>query len=212
MTEFNFFCPLCGSASENFYKNIFYVCINCEGIFKPKHLHLSLENEKARYKEHNNDVEDIRYQNFVSPITNSILQNHLPTDKGLDFGSGTGPVISKVLIDKKYNILQYDPFFCNKPSLLEQEYDYIACCEVIEHFADPKKEFSLLYKLLRNKGKLYCMTYIYRDNIDFSSWFYKHDPTHVFFYKEKTINWIKNYFDLHNVEIHNRLIVFEKSI
>jgi len=31
--------------------------------------------------------------------------------KGLDFGAGTGPVISKVLKDKGYCIAQYDIFF-----------------------------------------------------------------------------------------------------
>lgn len=31
--------------------------------------------EKKRHEKHNNDVIDLRYQNFTSPKTNAILEN-----------------------------------------------------------------------------------------------------------------------------------------
>ena len=145
-------CPLCNSTADIFYefkKQLYFQCVNCRAIFMAENLRPNPESEKSRYEEHINDVNDEGYQRFVSPITEGIMHDFKPGNKGLDFGAGTGPVISKVLKDNGYSILQYDPFFHNHPELLEQKYDYIACCEVIEHFYNPKKEFVLLRKLLR---------------------------------------------------------------
>ena len=79
---------------------------------------------------------------------------------------------------------------------------------MIEHFYTPIKEFALLKNLLLKGGILYCMTDIYNQDIDFSSWYYKNDPTHVFIYQKNTINWIKNEFDFCDVKIIGRLITF----
>ena len=51
--------------------------------------------------------------------------------------------------DKGFNISSYDPFFANNPELLNCKYDYIACCEVIEHFHNPAREFALLQEQYR---------------------------------------------------------------
>ncbi len=204
-------CPLCGSVSTIFYQNrnrFYYQCNNCCGIFVDKKLRLNQEAEMLRYKEHNNDVEDKKYQNFVSPITSAVLRDFTQRDKGLDFGAGTGPVISKVLKDYNFDIVQYDPFFHNYPDLLERKYDYIVCCEVMEHFHNPKKEFILLKKLLLENGKLYCMTDVYNEDINFHNWRYKNDQTHTFIYHKKTIHWIKEEIGFLNVTIEGRLITF----
>jgi len=165
--------------------------------------------ETHRYKEHNNDVSDIRYQKFVSPITTYVLANFKPNQSGLDFGSGTAPVISKVLQDNGYNIHQFDPFFSNKVELLKGTYDYIVSCEVIEHFHKPDVEFDLLYKILKSGGALICMTLLYDENIDFKNWHYKNDPTHVFIYHQETIKFIADHYGFTNFEISNRLIILK---
>ena len=211
-------CTLCGrdvacnvSTTPIFYQNktqLYYQCRNCCGIFATPESRPDRETELARYQEHNNDVEDIGYQKFVSPITSAVIKDFTPNSNGLDFGAGTGPVISKLLNDQKFQIVQYDPFFHNYPDLLEKKYDYIACCEVIEHFYNPSKEFNLLKKLLLPNGKLYCMTDIYNETINFEKWYYKNDPTHVFIYHKTTINWIKEKFGFSNVSIDGRLITY----
>ena len=206
-------CPLCGGKGEIFYqfkKRIYYQCTNCNGIYVDKNLIPDKKSEIKRYKEHINDVENKGYQNFVSPITSRILQDYSKKNKGLDFGAGTGPVIAKILKDKNYNIELYDPFFYNHPELLEKKYDYIACCEVIEHFHKPKKEFLLLKKLLHPKAKLYCMTDLYDKSIDFHKWYYKNDLTHVFIFHKNTIHWVKKEIGFSDVTINGRLIVFSK--
>jgi len=204
-------CPLCNSKSNTFYKQndrCFFQCTTCYGIFLDKELRLNQDKEIIRYKLHKNDIEDKNYQQFVSPITSSVLEDFTEKHKGLDFGAGTGPVISKVLNDNDYQIVQYDPFFHNNINLLESTYDYIACCEVIEHFYNPKKEFNLLKKLLKPNGKLYLMTALFDETIDFNKWYYKNDPTHVYIYHQKTIHWIKKKFDFSEVTIKGRLITY----
>ena len=204
-------CPLCHHNGEVFYqyqKLLYFRCTNCFGIFVANHLRPSRLVEKQRYETHNNDVNDLKYQQFVSPITTAILNTNKQKDKGLDFGAGTGPVISKVLKDNNYTIFQYDPLFHPYPELLKDKYDYIACCEVIEHFFEPDKEFKLLKELLNKEGVLYCMTDIYDESIDFHKWYYKNDPTHVFIYQRQTFNWLQKQYGFAKVTINNRLITF----
>ncbi len=178
------------------------------GLFMDPKNYLNRHDEKERYLEHNNDVNDPGYQKFVSPIVNCIMKNFTTENIGLDFGSGTGPVITKMLRDQGYNICTYDPFFDNRPELLKNKYNYIACCEVMEHFRNPAEEFSLLRSMLNHKGKLICMTEIYSDSIGFTRWYYKDDPTHVFFYHKGSLEWIKNRFNFSSLTIDKRLIVF----
>jgi 2-polyprenyl-3-methyl-5-hydroxy-6-metoxy-1,4-benzoquinol methylase len=168
---------------------------------------LSLSEEKERYEEHNNDVNDSNYQQFVSPIVNRVLTDFSKTDTGLDFGSGTGPVISKMLRDAGYTLTTYDPFFDKNESALNKQYDFIVCCEVIEHFHSPTKEFALLKNLLKPKGKLYCMTDMYSEDLNFEKWYYKNDPTHVFFYSKKALEYIRKRWGFSELGIKERLIV-----
>ena len=171
---------------------------------------MDFESEEKHYRFHNNDVEDRGYQNFVSPITSRILADFGPEHSGLDFGAGTGSAISKILTDQQYQIVQYDPYFHDHPELLEKQYHYIACCEVVEHFHHPAKEFELLRKLLLPKGKLYIMTHLYSPSVEFATWYYKNDHTHVFMYQQATIEWIASTLGFSAVEIDNRLIVFTR--
>lgn len=163
--------------------------------------------EKERYLTHNNDVSDPRYRKFVSPIVESVIKDFSPEEHvGLDFGAGTGPVITKLLSESNYKIFAYDPFFLPYTELLQRCYDFIACCEVIEHFQDPAKEFELLRSMLLPGGKLYCMTHVYDSNIDFSTWYYKNDPTHIFIYQKETFGFILKKFSFTEVRIDKRLI------
>src|SRR5690606_8332511 len=166
--------------------------------------------ERERYEEHHNDPNDSNYRNFVSPITDYVIENYETKSLGLDFGSGTGPVISKVLQENGYQLNQYDPFFAPDKSVLNQKYDFIACCEVIEHFRHPDKEFKLLFDMLNPDGQLLCMTKLFAENIPFKNWYYRRDPTHVFIYQSKTISFIKQQFGFRNSIINSRLIIFEK--
>lgn len=206
-------CTLCKSPLqkqihvENSHR--FFECESCFAIVRGKESFLNKEAELQRYQCHNNDVDDPRYQQFVSPITKSIVTDFLPQNTlGLDFGAGTGPVITKMLNQKGYQLNLYDPFFHPNPAALNCTYDYIICCEVIEHFYNPHNEFQMLKKLLKPHGKLYCMTDIYKHHTPFSKWYYKNDPTHVIFYTPKSLQWIQQNIGFQKLNITNRLIVF----
>ena len=208
----NLNCPLCNSIATLFFfffKHLFYKCNTCDGIFRPKLTFLTAEEEKAHYEKHNNDVFDERYQAFVSPIVEAVLQDFSPEAKGLDFGSGTGPVIAKMLTDKGYQVQNYDLFFAKEPSLLKEKYDYVSCCEVMEHFHHPYQEFELLKSLLLPKGKLFCKTEVYNNQTPFENFCYKDDFTHVFIYQLKTLEWIQKNLRFSKVSVYDKLIVFE---
>jgi len=143
-------------------------------------------------------------------MTSYILNNFVLSHRGLNFGSGSGSAVSKILQDHHYHIKQYDPFFTDKQALTGQKYNYIACCEVMEHFQNPDEEFQLLYEPLEQNGTLICMTHLYDPSIDFHRWYYKNDPTHIFFYQKKTIEFISSRYQFYSFAIHNRLIVLNK--
>lgn len=204
-------CPLCGAISQDFFRQQYFGCPECGGIFMAPHLRLNADREKARYETHNNDVNNPGYQKFVEPIVSAVLSDFSPEQRGLDFGAGTGPVISSLLQKRDYNIVQYDPFFFDKPELLQQKYDYIVCCEVIEHFYHPAEEFRRLRDLLIDGGRIFCMTMLYEDEIDFARWFYKNDETHVFFYRSQTLAWIEKHLGFCALKVTNRLIELARS-
>jgi hypothetical protein len=198
-------CPLCQTPGQPIHPG-YHACPQCAGIFlNPEHLPTA-QVEKKRYLTHNNDIHDPGYQAFVSPIVQAVLAQYTPQHTGLDFGAGTGPVISHLLQQQGYLVKPYDPFFHPHPEHLTQTYDYIVCCEVIEHFHHPAREFALLKKLLNPGGSLFCMTQLYQPHIQFETWYYKNDETHVFFYQPQTFEWIKAHFGFTHLYIQNRLI------
>lgn len=201
-------CPLCSHEASLFYQNAenYFQCKECHSIFTDTNARLNMAQEKERYELHSDDVQDKGYQNFVSPMTSAIISDYTQKSMGLDFGAGIGPIISKVVQDAGYNIKQYDPFFHNYPELLREKYDYVACCEVVEHFYHPHKEFGVLKSLLDEGAKLYIMTNLYDESIDFAKWYYKNDMTHVFFYTKESFEWIKREFGFKSLEIEKRLV------
>ena len=204
-------CPLCLSDSQffcEFRQKEYYRCGNCQAVLMDPAYFPTPGQEKKRYMEHNNDVNDPGYQSFVMPVVNEVLSNFTKESKGLDLGAGTGPVISKLLKEKGYSIVLYDPFFFNEPTLLEIKYDYIICCEVIEHFHNPRREFKLLRSILRPGGSLFCMTELYTGNINFQGWWYKNDETHVIFYHPVSLEWIKSNYSFYSLETKGRIIHF----
>lgn len=206
-------CPLCSSKSSFFEQGrygSYFSCPQCSGIFLHEKDRMNETDEKKRYLEHNNDIYDEGYRNFVSPIVNAVKKDFCKTDEGLDFGAGPGPVISIMLKESDYSVTMFDPFFHNNPAALEKKYDYIIVCEVMEHFYNPFEEFKKLYSLLKPGGRLYCMTALYDPSINFKTWYYVSDHSHVFFYRNNTLTWIKEHMGFISCTVDKRLIIFEK--
>ncbi|MDZ7847009.1 MAG: class I SAM-dependent methyltransferase [Owenweeksia sp.] len=204
-------CPLCSSTVLNKVDDEFFSCGTCHGLAKHPDLYPCKEAEESRYLEHNNEVNDPRYQRFTSPIHNFVKEHYSPTDVGLDFGSGTGPVITKVLRDDGFDIEAYDPFFAPNKELFDRTYDYIAAYEVFEHFFNPKAEIAGLVKMVRTGGRLLVMTFRYDDSIDFKNWVYRKDISHVFIYRKETFQYIVATYNLQLESVDKRLIVLRKT-
>jgi len=206
----NVACPLCSGTAKTYYmhgQREFLRCSLCLSVFLNPKDYISVEAELAHYNMHNNDPEDVRYQNFVRPIVNPILADFNPEDKGLDFGSGSGSPIVKLLNDEGFDISQYDLFYHNHPEVLQHQYDYIACSETAEHFKSPHSEFTIFRKLLKPGGKLYVMTLRFDPNVEFGTWFYKTDPTHVFLYSDEAFEWIRQEFGFKSMVLNGRVAV-----
>jgi len=209
-------CPLCKSYANWFcdyfnYSVEFYKCRQCLSIFKTSDNFPDPVFEKKRYETHNNDVHDIDYQTFVSPITNAVKQVFDVSSMGLDYGCGTGPVAAFVLENDGYTIKLYDPYFQPNTQCLDECYDFIICCEVMEHFFYPEREFLKLKHLLKSDSKLYCKTKMITNDmnvVDFKKWHYKNDPTHVFFYAPKSLKLISQLVGFKSVNFDHNLIIF----
>ena len=204
-------CTLCGSDTESYIiwrEKEYHKCRGCNSVLLNSKYYLNEEEEKKRYEKHNNDVYDPRYQKFVSPVVDGVLRDYGKETLGLDFGAGTGPVITKMLKDQDYKIKIYDPFFANYPEKLEEKYDYIVCCEVMEHFHNPKEEFQLMKSLLKEGGSIYLKTKLYSEEIDFIDWSYKNDDTHVFFYHRDALEWIRKNIGFSSLLVEEDLITY----
>ncbi|GAA4325460.1 class I SAM-dependent methyltransferase [Pontixanthobacter gangjinensis] len=204
-------CSLCNCSTLKFVSandRDYLQCTGCRAILLAPEFFLEAEEEKRRYSLHNNDVTDPRYIQFVNPIVEHVKQDFQPDASGLDFGCGTGPVITNELEKKGFSIKLYDPYFQPNQEVLAEKFDFIVCCEVMEHFQQPLKEFKLLRSLLKKNGKLYCKTALWDDSGNFEAWHYKNDPTHVIFYRKDTLKWIRENLDFTQVDIFKDHIVF----
>ncbi len=166
----------------------FYQCSQCDLIFKDPAVLLGANSEKSRYDLHNNNPNDPNYDAFLSTLVDPLLKLIKPDALGLDFGCGREKAIENLFKKKKISCASYDPYFFNNPELLTKKYDFITVCETAEHFYQPKKEFELLFGLLKPRGYLAVKTGLVPK--DFASWWYHKDPTHVVFYSAKTFQFI----------------------
>ena len=211
----NIACPLCKTTnSSKFYKEKFreYLrCLSCDFVFVPKIYHLSDAEEKSRYDTHNNDANDHRYRHFLSQLLVPLLEKIQQKSNGLDFGSGPGPTLSLMLEECGHSVDLYDKFYANDISVFEKKYDFITATEVVEHLSEPMAEISRLIEMLNNQGYLAVMTQILTPQIDFSSWHYKNDPSHIGFFTKKSLSFLANYLNIEVYFISERVIFFQKN-
>lgn len=146
--------------------------------------------EHRYYLTHRNDPADARYRAFLSRLSVPLLERLTPGMRGLDYGCGPGPTLSIMLEAQGMRMATYDPLFAPDPQALGCTYDFITCSEVIEHFHDPAAEFARLDRMLRPGGWLGVMTGILVAGTRFAEWHYIRDPTHVSFYRPRTLEWI----------------------
>ena len=213
-------CPLCHHPSPNFHLRAdlreYWLCPKCALVFVPPEFFISQEDEVNRYREHENNLDNVGYVKMFQEKINTVKKISPGVNTVLDYGCGYEPVLKTLLSREGYQADGYDSnFFPSEES--HKEYDLIISTETFEHFKEPRNELTRLVPRISNEGYLAVMTRFYpvKNNTlcpdTFSKWYYKRDPTHVAFYCPKTFSWIADEFAMnicHNNE--NDFIIMQK--
>ncbi len=201
-------CKICSNNIEYFNVNDieFYFCDECK--FIQKTILINSQEEKARYLTHNNQVDDVVYQNYFLKMLGVVLNDLKKSAKILDFGSGPNPVLKHTLNLQGFNNVSiYDLFFAKDEQVLTEKYDIVFCIEVIEHIEDLNALLKLLYQI---SDKIVIKTGIYDDLNQFKSWWYHRDQTHISFLHEETFIKLS---EMHNFQcvFSNGLVILTKE-
>lgn len=167
----------------------YHLCGFCEFISKDANDILDPEDELKIYENHNNSIDDPRYVEYFKKFIDACVIDFIVKEaKGLDFGSGPSPVLSRIL-QRDYGIKMdiYDPFYSPQKVYDGKKYDLITSTEVLEHLDDPLSYFRLFRTLLNEKGILAVKTAFHPGCAQrFLDWYYIRDKTHISFYTRKT--------------------------
>lgn len=204
-------CPLCRTPSPIFYFDT-HSCPKCFLVFKSPSLFLTKDEESARYKTHQNANNDQGYIDFLNRLGNPLKGVIVRDDRLLDYGCGPYSQLAKNLEGYVKSTHVYDPLFFPDQEILEDQFDVVTCTEVVEHFQEVKKNWDQLVSCVKPKGILGIMTQFYADNISYKDWWYKNDPTHVVFYREKTIEYIAKKYKLNVLyNDHTSVTIFQNG-
>ncbi len=167
----------------------YFYCTSCEYIFIDEAVIVSPEQEVALYKQHNNTMENEGYVNMFKEFMKVSVDPYGERIKtALDFGCGPGPVLATLLQQRGFAVDIYDPYFAPEKFYANKRYDLITATEVFEHLQDPMQTARLLKNRLNDGGILAIMTLFHPgDAASFNKWWYRHDPTHISFYRPKTL-------------------------
>ena len=209
-------CPLCLKEQTDTYRRVnerqYFICPRCDLVFiHPQHLP-AREEEFERYEQHRNDPEDLGYITFLSQLVRPMLGFLSPGALGLDFGSGPVPAISHLLKEARYDVASYDIFYADDPEVLNRNYDFITASEVAEHLHSARKTLDRIWSLIHPGGIFGIMTGIRPKDIDFADWYYIRDPTHVIFFSNQTMEWLRNHWSARIIYIKDNVVVFRKKV
>lgn len=183
-------CPLCEDSHAALLHRAaarsFWRCGNCGLIFVPAGERLGAAAEKARYDLHENDPADLRFQQFLEPLSDAVLRATKPDAEGLDFGCGPGSALATMLRRAGRGVSLFDPYYALDEKVWTRTYDFVVASEVFEHLYQPRRELDRLFRVLRPGGALGIMTRMAPASADdFAAWHYHRDPTHVCFYSRR---------------------------
>ncbi|EKE73014.1 class I SAM-dependent methyltransferase [Gallaecimonas xiamenensis] len=206
-------CPLCNGTLAPFgadRRRPYFRCAHCALVSTDPGCHLDAGAEKALYDIHDNQLDDPGYRRFLSRLTGPLLARLAPGSQGLDFGCGPGPALAAMLTEAGMQMRLYDPYYAPDPTALAQQYDFVTCTEVVEHFNHPADSWARLAGLVKTGGWLGVMTKLVIDQDRFANWHYKNDPTHVSFHSEATFAWLAERFGFIWQRVDTDVILLQK--
>lgn len=206
-------CPLCYNEHTSLFhqdkKRSLYICPTCQLVFSDANSHLPPHIEKRRYQQNSTKYQKPLSQFLISLIQECAQQKTQPLI-GLNFGRLAMPSTLETVNIYGHKVSQYDPFFAPEHQLLKQEYDFICCYRVFEHFRFPSKEWSLLCRLLKPGGWLAINTKLLTDLAGFDKWHHKNNLTHVSFYQRATFEFLAQQAGFKLLFASNDLILVQK--
>ncbi|MEA1883711.1 MAG: class I SAM-dependent methyltransferase [Thermotogota bacterium] len=182
-------CGLCGSSKLESIQldKPYHHCQRCDFIFMDDCNLLEENEERQRYLQHNNTIENTGYvKMFQTFIDNALQPKFAAADTILDYGSGPNPVFAQIMRRQGKAVDIYDPYFSPSIEYLHRQYDMITLTEVIEHIQYPIENLKPLKDCLTPNGLLAIMTRIHPGINQFEKWWYRKDNTHISFYSLKT--------------------------
>jgi len=107
----------------------------------------------------------------------------------------------------------YDPFYSDDRSVLERQYDFVTCTEVVEHFRNPASEWKQLAELIIPGGWLGVMTRLVPadDPETFLRWHYRNDDTHLSFCSPTTFEWLARKLDFEIESLDEEVILMRRK-
>lgn len=129
---------------------------------------------------------------------------------GLDFGSGPGPLLKLMFEEQGHTMSIFDSFYAPGSEVFDSKYDFITATEVVEHLHKPLVELDRLWTCLQPQGYLGVMTSLNLPDLNFSTWHYIKDETHVVFFAPQTMIWLANRWDAKLEVIGDSVVIFQK--
>lgn len=212
-------CSLCQTPALEFWHRArhgpvqgrdYLCCQHCGLVQVPPTQHIPPALEQELYDTHCNDPQDEGYRRFLSRAFSPISERLSPPAEGLDFGSGPGPTLSLMFEEAGFRCTNFDIFYANHPQRLERQYDFITATEVFEHLSQPAAVLDQLCQCLKPGGLLVIMTQRVRNQEAFKTWRYTHDPTHICFFSEKTMDYIGTHWPLKELERGRDTLLWRK--
>lgn len=207
-------CGLCeGDSLTHYHQDKFrdyWQCQRCKLVSVSPEQRLSAEQEKAIYDSHENSLTDPGYRRFLSRLAEPLCARLPAAQSGLDFGCGPGPLLAKMLTEAGHRMAVYDLYYADDPKVLDHQYDFITCSEVIEHLAQPGTVLRRLLTMLKPGAPLALMTKLVIDQARFATWHYKNDQTHIAFFSRETFAYIAEQFNTQVEVIGNDVIILTK--
>ncbi|MCG9697991.1 class I SAM-dependent methyltransferase [Shewanella sp. Isolate11] len=205
-------CPLCSSDKTGpFYqdrKRTIHRCKVCMLLFADASSYLPPDAELSKYRAANNKHKPM--QQLISSLVTQVEQLNPNPLLGLNFGRLVNSSTIEALRQRGHHLLQYDPFFAADHSLLKQQYDFISCYKVFEHFRLPSKEWQLLCSILKPGGWIAINTQLITELNGFAKWHHKNNLTHVSFYQRATFQYLAQHAGFRLLFASNDLILVQK--
>ncbi|CAA6805463.1 MAG: Putative methyltransferase associated with DUF414 [uncultured Sulfurovum sp.] len=192
---------------------LYYRCTSCAFVFLDDLHIIDKVQEKQQYDLHHNGFENEGYVQMFEDFINLAVDPYLLNIKTvLEFGSGPGPVLSKLLEHRGLEVDIYDLYYAPIEVYASKKYDLITATEVFEHLAEPLEVLALLVKHTNMNGYIILMTkFPPKDDKAFINWWYRRDPTHISFFTPESFEIMAEKLSLKVLKIfNNNIVVFQK--